>query len=216
MRKATALSLGDSTDLWIREAVKAALADTSASARVCRATVALAYNLTREATTQEAAMDAAKPVLDAIHKAGLKGAGYDSNIRRVFRACHADLVAVWDTLESTQWVSFQQMFRRPDTGPAFPASETKGGRPAGKGAGKSTKPKAEEKPIDLRLDREQMILLNRMQANAAALQYRPHKGAAYEPAPAAITAEYRLHLGRAHDALQRLLDSAEMPKATTL
>lgn len=86
--------------------VQAIGAANSASGTIARGAVALAMLPDAEASK------ACGELMAGVREAGLIGAGYDSNIRRVFRAAPADLDAVWEACEAMpQWPSMQWLFR---------------------------------------------------------------------------------------------------------
>jgi hypothetical protein len=112
----------------VANVVQAIDASTSAGGTIARGAVALALRPDAEAS------EALKTLTAAVRDAGLTGAGYASNIKRVFRAHPDDLHAVWMACEAMpQWPSMHTLFR--DYPEAFP---TKGD---GRGArAKATKP----------------------------------------------------------------------------
>lgn len=110
----------------IADVVKSLHTATSATGVVVRGAVALAMRPDADAA------DACSKLMQAVRDAGLAGNGYESNIRRVFRAHPDDLRAIWDTQEVIGvWPAFTTLFR------GYPEAFL--AKSSGQGSGKRTK-----------------------------------------------------------------------------
>jgi hypothetical protein len=120
----------------VNAVVSAIHAANSASGTIARGAVALAMLPDAEASK------ACGMLMAGVREAGLTGAGYDSNIRRIFRAAPSDLDAVWEACEAMpQWPSMQWLFRE------FPEAFPTKGDGRGKRAAPATNSGAAADPV---------------------------------------------------------------------